>query len=65
MFRPAIELAENGFPVSYALAGQLDRGEQKLAQFASTTDIWFKDGRPLRAGELVDQTPADIRVFLR
>ena len=55
VFGPAIRLAENGFPVSYALAGQLNRGEQKLAQFASTTDIWFKDGRPLRAGELVVQ----------
>ena len=55
VFRPAIQLAENGFPVSYALAGQLNRGEQKLAQFPSTKDIWFKDGRPLRAGELVVQ----------
>ena len=42
-FAPAIEIAKKGFPVSYHLAGQLERRQQKLAAFASTKAIWFRD----------------------
>ncbi len=55
VLQPAIELAEHGHPVSYGLAELLSRSERKLSQFPSTTDTWFKDGRPLRAGEIVVQ----------
>lgn len=51
----AIDLAENGFPVTYARARYLETGEEILAKYPSTTAIWFKDGRPLRAGEIVVQ----------
>ena len=44
-----------GFPVSYHLAGQLERRQEKLAAFPSTKAIWFRDGRPLEAGEIVVQ----------
>ena len=54
-FAPAIDIARNGFPVSYHLAGQLERGRDKLAEFESTKGVWFRDGRPLRAGEKVVQ----------
>jgi len=52
-FAPAIELAKKGYPVSYALAGQLERAKDKLGAFPSTKAIWFRDGRPLKAGEIV------------
>jgi gamma-glutamyltranspeptidase/glutathione hydrolase len=54
-FAPAIDLAKNGYPVSYNLAGQLERRQEKLAAFPTTKAIWFREGRPLRAGEIVVQ----------
>src|SRR5438093_13208437 len=50
---PAIEIAEQGFPISTALAQQLAGGRDKLAKFASTTKVWFKDGKPLAMGDVI------------
>jgi gamma-glutamyltranspeptidase/glutathione hydrolase len=50
---PAIEIADGGFPISEALAGQLKSGRDKLAKYPSTTKIWFKDGKPLVMGDII------------
>src|SRR5947209_5026430 len=50
---PAIEIAEGGFPISDALARGLQGGKAKLAKYPSTTKVWFKDGAPLRMGDIV------------
>ena len=50
---PAIEIAEGGFPISEALANGLRTGKAKLAKYPSSTKIWFKDGEPLRMGDMV------------
>jgi gamma-glutamyltranspeptidase/glutathione hydrolase len=50
---PAIELAEQGFPITEELARQLAAGRQELEKFPSSTKIWFREGRPLEAGDLV------------
>jgi gamma-glutamyltranspeptidase/glutathione hydrolase len=50
---PAIEIAEGGFPISEALANGLRTGKAKLAKYPSSTKIWFKDGEPLRMGDVV------------
>jgi gamma-glutamyltranspeptidase/glutathione hydrolase len=50
---PAIEIAEDGFPISEALAGGLRSARVKLAKFPSSTKIWFRDGKPLEMGDLV------------
>ena len=50
---PAIEIAEDGFPVTEALARGLEGSKAKLAKFPSTTRIWFKDGKPLAMGDIV------------
>jgi gamma-glutamyltranspeptidase/glutathione hydrolase len=50
---PAIELADQGFPISDQLARQLRSGREKLAQFPATTEIWFEDGEPLEAGDVL------------
>jgi gamma-glutamyltranspeptidase/glutathione hydrolase len=55
VLEPAIELAERGHPVSYVLAGVLESNRETLSRFPSTTALWFRDGRPLRAGEIVVQ----------
>lgn len=52
---PAIDIAEHGYPVSHDVAGRLERSRDELGRFPSTAAVWFRDGRPLRAGELVVQ----------
>lgn len=50
---PAIEIADGGFPVTEALARGLESSRAKLAKYPSTTKIWFRDGKPLRMGDIV------------
>jgi gamma-glutamyltranspeptidase / glutathione hydrolase len=50
---PAIEIAEQGFPITAALAQGLKNGRAKLEKFPSTTKIWFKDGKPLEMGDIL------------
>src|SRR5579871_1116429 len=50
---PAIEIADGGFPITEALAGQLTSGRAKLAKYPSTMKIWFRDGKPLGMGDIV------------
>ncbi|PYR62502.1 MAG: gamma-glutamyltransferase [Acidobacteria bacterium] len=50
---PAVEIAEGGFPISDALARGLQGARAKLTKHPSTTKIWFKDGAPLRMGDVV------------
>src|SRR5262249_16584740 len=60
---PAIEIADGGFPVSEALARGLESARAKLSKFPSSTKIWFRDGQPLRRGDVV-RTP-DLARTLR
>jgi gamma-glutamyltranspeptidase/glutathione hydrolase len=53
VFAPAIEIAEQGFPITTALAQGLANGKDKLAKHASTTKVWFKDGQPLKMGDIL------------
>src|SRR5712691_1717807 len=53
VFAPAIEIAEQGFPITEALAQGLKGSRAKLAKFPSTTKIWFKDGAPLQMGDII------------
>jgi len=48
---PAVELAETGYPVSPGLALILAEERAHLGQWESSKAIFFKDGRPLQAGE--------------
>ena len=53
VFAPAMEIAEQGFPITEALAQGLKGSRDKLAKFPSTTKIWFKDGKPLEMGDIL------------
>jgi gamma-glutamyltranspeptidase len=53
VFAPAIEIAEQGYPISEALARELRNSRDKLAKYPSSTKIWFKDGKPLEMGDLL------------
>jgi len=50
---PAIEIAEQGFPITEALAQGLRSGRDKLAKFPSSQKIWFRDGKPLEMGDVL------------
>ncbi|MCW5231303.1 gamma-glutamyltransferase [Verminephrobacter eiseniae] len=52
---PAVELAETGYPVSPGLALILAEERAHLGQWESSKAIFFKDGRPLQAGERLVQ----------
>jgi len=51
---PAIELAERGFPISQKLAQGI-ADDPSLAEFPSSRAIFTREGRPLRAGEILIQ----------
>jgi len=50
---PAIEVAEQGFPITDSLARGLAGSRDKLAKWPSTTKVWFKDGKPLEMGDVL------------
>jgi gamma-glutamyltranspeptidase / glutathione hydrolase len=52
---PAIDIAENGYPITESLAGSLRRDRDKLAKAASTKKIWFTGDEPLQMGDRVVQ----------
>jgi gamma-glutamyltranspeptidase len=53
VFAPAIQIADEGFPITEGLAVGLAGSRDKLAKFPSTTKIWFKDGKPLEMGDIL------------
>ena len=56
VFRPAIELAERGWPITPFAARQLAEQEPRLAPHASSRAAYLPNGRPPRPGEVVPQT---------
>ncbi len=48
---PAIRLAQRGYPVSPTLADALARNAEPMGRWPATRAIFWRDGRPLRAGE--------------
>lgn len=52
VLQPAIRLAANGFPVSYALSQSLQGHSEHLSKFAETRRIFLRDGRFYEPGEI-------------
>src|SRR5262249_21015671 len=50
---PAIEMAEQGYPITESLARGLAGSRKKLEKFPSTTKIWFRNGKPLEMGDIL------------
>ena len=55
VFGPALDLADNGFPVSHVLA-RVIADDPLIRQFPTSQKIFAPDGIPLRAGQLIYQT---------
>ncbi|MFZ6654173.1 gamma-glutamyltransferase [Undibacterium sp. TJN19] len=52
---PAIRLAEQGFAISPHLAELIEDSKPELGKWPASRAIFFKDGQPLRAGEILQQ----------
>jgi gamma-glutamyltranspeptidase/glutathione hydrolase len=52
---PAIRLAQRGYPVSPTLADALANNARPMGQWPATRAIFWRDGRPLQAGEWLIQ----------
>lgn len=52
---PAIRLAEQGFTVTPELASLLTESEQQLGKWPASKAIFFKNGKPLQAGDKLVQ----------
>jgi gamma-glutamyltranspeptidase / glutathione hydrolase len=55
VFRFAIETAERGWPVSHFGATMLASQQERLGRFESSRAVFYPNGRPPRAGELIPQ----------
>jgi len=55
VLRPAIRLAEQGFPVSYAFSESLRADRELLSRFAETRRIFLRDDHPYEPGEVFRQ----------
>lgn len=49
---PAIELAEEGYPIDRLLAGSIARGRGNLSRHPTTAALFLPGGEPIKAGEL-------------
>lgn len=52
---PAIRFAEEGFPVYEALEKQLEATAGKLAKFPASAQIYLRNGKPYKTGEMFYQ----------
>jgi gamma-glutamyltranspeptidase/glutathione hydrolase len=55
VLRPAIRLAEQGFPVSYGFSASLREHQEQLSKFSETRRIFLRDGRFYEPGEVFRQ----------
>jgi gamma-glutamyltranspeptidase/glutathione hydrolase len=52
VLQPAIDLAENGFPLSEAAAAEID-SEKKILKYPTTVKIYLHTGKAPKAGEIL------------
>ena len=55
VFAPAIDYAENGFPVNSGLARSLQSSAEIMMKYPSTVKAFYAGGRPPKPGELLVQ----------
>ncbi len=56
VFAPAIELAEQGYPIDRLLAQSIDRGKGNLGRYPTTAALFLPGGQSIKAGELYRNT---------
>jgi gamma-glutamyltranspeptidase/glutathione hydrolase len=53
VFAPAIEYAEQGYPIDMMLAESIARGRNNLSKYPTSAKIFLPNGVPLKAGDLL------------
>lgn len=53
VFAPAIQYAEQGYPIDPMLAASIGRGRANLGRHPTSAKIFMPNGEPLKAGELL------------
>ncbi len=53
VFAPAIDTAEQGYPIDPMLAASIARGQKNLARYPTSAKIFLPGGAPLKAGDLL------------
>ena len=53
VFAPAIDYAEQGYPIDPMLALSIERGQQNLSKYPTSAKIFMPNGQPLKAGDLL------------
>jgi gamma-glutamyltranspeptidase/glutathione hydrolase len=52
IWAPAIDAAENGIPLNENLGMSIQGAAEKLGQYESTKKVYFRDGKPLKPGDI-------------
>ncbi len=55
VMQPAIDIAENGFPVYLTLAEFIEQDSTKLNRYEETAEVYWPGGEPLMPGEILKQ----------
>jgi gamma-glutamyltranspeptidase/glutathione hydrolase len=53
VFAPAIEYAEQGYPIDPMLAASIARGQRTLSRYPTTARIFLPGGEPIKAGGIL------------
>ncbi len=52
LFKPTIEYAKKGFPVTELIAYYLDRSKERFEDYPNFKDVWMRDGKMPAKGEI-------------
>jgi len=56
VLEPAIEFAENGFPIDETLSSIILDNVELLQKYSSTSEVYLRDGFPLMEGDIITQS---------
>lgn len=57
LFKPAIQLAQEGFMVSPRLARLVAIDQKRLSRYETTRNYFYPEGRPIQEGDLLNNLP--------
>ena len=52
LFKPTIEYAEKGFPVTETIAYYLDRSQKRFENYPNFNEVWVKNGKMPKKGDI-------------
>ena len=52
LFKPTIEYAEKGFPITETIAYYLDKSQKRFENYPNFSEVWIKNGRMPQKGEI-------------